>query len=392
MRELLEKLAIPRAVGTLGNEKILNIVSDCLQSSGYSVTEHPFSCMVWDTDSSWLEGTGIKLPVFVSPYSNAFEGNGIAKVISTIDELEKESYEKNILFLIDELAKESLQPKDYPFYYPEEHKRIIDTLEKKKPLAVIAVTGKHPMCGQEPFPLLEDGNFEIPSACISVDDYEKLATKLDGNSFYLKIASKKESVESRQIIASRKSANSKGTIAICAHMDSKNFSPAALDNASGLLTLLKVAEKLECKDYDIDIIPFNTEEYFQPDGELLYLEQLQAEKKSLSLFINIDSVGHTGSKVAVSLYNFEEDHEKAVKSLLKNNKNVEIGDCWYAGDHTALAFSGTKCIAIASSDMFTGGLNNTHTPSDTINTVDVSLIEDAISFTTDILHCNGVCP
>ena len=228
MRELLEKLAIQRAVGTLGNEKILNIVSDCLQSSGYSVTEHPFSCMVWDTDSSWLEGTGIKLPVFVSPYSNAFEGNGIAKVISTIDELEKESCEKNILFLIDELAKESLQPKDYPFYYPEEHKRIIDTLEKKKPLAVIAVTGKHPMCGQEPFPLFEDGNFEIPSACISESDYEKLATKLDGNSFYLKIASKKESAESRQIIASRKSANSKGTIAICAHMDSKNFSPAAL--------------------------------------------------------------------------------------------------------------------------------------------------------------------
>lgn len=390
MRKLLEKIAIPRAVGTPGNQEILNFVSDSLRAGGYTIKEFPFTCMVWDTDSSWFEKEQHKIPVYASPYTNSFEGKGFTKVISTIDELEKNDCFHNILFLTEELSKEALQPKEYPFYYPEEHKRIIDILEEKKPLAVIAVTGKNPMCGQDPFPMFEDGNFSIPSAYMSEKEYEKISPFTTGTEIYLKISSKKENADSWQIIASKKSANSKGKIAICAHMDTKNHTPGALDNASGLLTLLKTAEKLEADAYDIDIIPFNSEEYFEPIGELLYLEQLKNDSKPLSLLINIDSVAHIGSNVAVSLYNFEPKQEEMVKDILQTCKNVELGECWYAGDHTAFAFSGTKCIAISSSDMFTGGLNDTHTPSDTVDTVDVSIIESAIAFTDAILHCNAL--
>ncbi len=39
-----------------------------------------------------------------------------------------------------ELAREQLMPKNFPFYQPEEHQRIIHLLEAQKPLAIIAAT------------------------------------------------------------------------------------------------------------------------------------------------------------------------------------------------------------------------------------------------------------
>ena len=385
MRQLLEQITIPRAVGTAGNQKVTALVKEQLEQNGYDVTSLPFPCMVWEDGESWIEWDSRKQAVSVSPYSKAFGGEGVAQVVSSVEVLKGLSCEESIVFLTGELSAESLQPKDYPFYYPDEHKQIIDLLESKKPLAVIAVTGKDALSGMEPFPMFDDGNFGIPSGYLSVNDFEAIRDLVIGNRVYLRLDSRCTKVQSGQLYAEKKAQNAKGKIVIGGHMDTKNHTVGALDNAAGVVTLLKTAEKVTAGNYDIGIVPFNSEEYFGADGELAYLGKVQADGDNVVLFINIDSVGHIGSKAAVSLYNIPEEMTELINGMIAEREDVVIGEPWYAGDHAAFAFRGVPCIAVTSSDIFAGGLNDTHTMRDTIDTVDVKLISETASFLTDVV-------
>lgn len=385
MRQLLEHITIPRAVGTAGNQKVTALVKEQLEQNGYEVTNLPFQCMVWEDGESWIEWDSRKQSVSVSPYSKAFDGEGVAQTVSSVEALKDLPCEESIVFLTGELSAESLQPKDYPFYYPDEHKRIIDLLEAKKPLAVVAVTGKDALSGMEPFPMFDDGNFEIPSGYLSVNDYETIRDSVIGSRVSLHLDSRCAEAQSGQLYAEKRAEDAKGKIVIGAHMDTKNHTAGALDNAAGIVTLLKTAEKLTAENYDIGIVPFNSEEYFGADGELAYLGKVQADGDNVALFINIDSVGHIGSKAAVSLYNIPEEMTELINGMIAEQENVVIGEPWYAGDHAAFAFQGVPCIAVTSSDIFAGGLNDTHTMRDTIDTVDVELLSETASFLTDVV-------
>lgn len=345
----------------------------------------PFSCKVWNAGDSWIEWKDSKQTIDASPYTEGFSGEGIVQITETLEELRKTVCENTILFLTGELAKEPIQPKNYPFYFPEEHKIILDLLEEKKPLAVIAVTGKHPMCGLNPYPLFEDGNFLIPSAYLSVDDFQKIKEGIIGKSMKVNIVSDCKETKSRQIYASKIAENAKGKIVIYAHMDSKNHTQGTLDNATGIVTMLKTAERLQLKNFNIDIVPFNTEEYYGANGELLYLEEIKKNKEDIKLLVNIDSVGHVGSKVEASLYHIPEAWKTQIKNMINKGENVQLGEEWYAGDHVPFAFLGIPCIAITSSDIWKGGLDHTHTMEDTIQTVDETLLVDAVSFIEELL-------
>ena len=77
---------------------------------------------------------GRKLAIQVSPFSESFNGTAGTVAAGNIEELQRAECEGRILFLTEDLAKEPLQPKDYPFYYPDEHKSIIECLEAKTPV------------------------------------------------------------------------------------------------------------------------------------------------------------------------------------------------------------------------------------------------------------------
>lgn len=385
MLQLLKKLAIPRAVGTKGNNEIIQFLREFFEKSGYTVKSMPFTCTVWEESASAIEWENRKLKIRVSPYSKSFCGEGMIKIVETMDELSELECKDTILLLTGELSKEPLQPKDYPFYYPDEHKNLIDLLEQKKPLAIIAATGKHPMCGLDPYPLFEDGNFLIPSAYISENDYAKSRDEINGKRVRVCISSECAETESEQIYASKTVPNAKGKIVICAHMDSKNHTQGALDNASGIATMLKLAETLHVTDYDIDMVPFNCEEYYGANGELLYIDEIAKNQDDIKLLINIDSVGHVGSDVASSFYNVSEELTNRITQIIIRREHTQLGMEWYAGDHAVFAFQGVACIAITSSDIAEGGLDCTHTMEDEIQTVDVKRLEDAASFVEELV-------
>jgi aminopeptidase YwaD len=126
--ELLAKIAKPRPVGTVQNLEITDYICSYLEGLGYETCKMPFSVKAWEPKESFLSIDGNKLTLHVNPYSESFSGTGRAAVARNQGELERADCEGKILFLTDDLTKESLQPKDYLFYYPDEHKAVVDCL------------------------------------------------------------------------------------------------------------------------------------------------------------------------------------------------------------------------------------------------------------------------
>lgn len=383
--DFMKKIIIERPVGSLNNEKVLNYLEKELNEMGFNINSLFFKCKLWESDKSYLSIDDKAFEVNVSPFSEGFKGRGKIEIVGSISELQNMNCKNKILILTQELAKEPLQPKDYPFYYPEEHKQLINLLEEKSPLAIIAVTGKHSMCGLDPFPLFEDGNFLIPSAYINEEVFKEVKKLYNKKICSLVINSKKILKDSRQIIATKKSKSSRGKIVICAHMDTKYNTLGCLDNAVGIASLLEIAKRVKTEDYDIEIVPFNTEEYYEGNGEVEYLKYLENNKEKPILFVNIDSPCHIGSKISVSTYNLDDKMKKINNNLISKSENVELGEEWYAGDHTAFAFRGISCIAITSSDIFSGALDNTHTMKDTMSTVDMELIKEVEIYVNNLI-------
>lgn len=384
--ELLVRIAKPRPVGTVQNQEITDFIESYLESLGYEMRRIPFSCKVWESKESFLVIDGNKLTLQVSPYSQPFTGTRTAVVVRHLEELKRIECEDRILFLTEDLTQEPLQPKNYPFYYPDEHEAIIDCLEAKKPSAIIAITGRTCMSGLEPFHLIEDGNFHIPVACLDKETFSEIEDKVLGKEMELSVVSQNYDRIAHQLIASKRVANPKGTIVVCAHMDSKYNTDGALDNASGVATMLYAAKGIETDRYNIDIVPFNSEEYYDPQGELIYLKELEKSNKKVSLLINIDTVAHVGSKVAVASFNFDEKELLELDNVMKSCTNIVSGRPWYAGDHAVFALGGTKCILVFASDLFEGCLSYTHCPKDTLDLIDEQLIENAAKFVCKVVN------
>lgn len=385
--EILNAIIKERPLGSEENKNIINILEKEALEMKYEMISLPFECKYWKKDKSYIKMGELSYELLPSPFSKEYIGEGKISVINTLEELKKIDLNEKIVVLQGEIVKEQLQPKDFPFYYPDEHKQIIVILEEKKPKAIIAITGKHSMCGLEPFPLFEDGNFSIPSAYIrklNLDD-----NLIEEQNVSIRIDSEVINEKSRQIIAVRKAKNNAiGKIIVCAHMDSKYGTLGALDNAAGVAVMLEVMKKLKDYngDYDIHFVPFNGEEYFEVKGELEYLEYIREEIDSVKLVINIDSPCYKGSQTALSTYNFKDELSIKLKDQIIKNKNIVMGREWYAGDHSMFVYKKIPCMAVTSSDLFGAILEITHTKEDSIDKIDYNLIKESSNFLVGFIN------
>ena len=235
--------------------------------------------------------------------------------------------------------------------------------------------------------MFEDGNFKIPSAYASEEMMTQIRELIDKNPFIsIKVSSETNIAESRQLIASKNSGSStKGKIMFCAHMDTKYNTEGALDNAAGVAVLMKVMEKIKDTDYplNIELVPFNGEEYFAASCEVEYLNN---NKDKIDLVINIDSPCHKDSLSAISFYNLAEKDEAFLEELINDNNCVVKGQQWYAGDHCAFVFKGIPSLAVSSADLFKGALEYTHTQKDTVDNIDAELITATAKFLSKLIE------
>ena len=376
MKNLLKE----RPVGSKNNRDILLYLENLMMKMGYDIKKLPFTCTTFETGESCLTLNDRRIEIQASPFSQPFEESGRLVFVKSLEELETADCHDCILVVGGEMVATPLQPKEYPFYYPEEHRYLIELFERKQPAAIIAATGKHALCGLQPFPLFEDGNFLIPSAYVPEAMFEELQGNGKEGVARVSIQTKNKQQNSYQLVAQKRNKSNHGKIIVCAHMDTKYHTQGALDNAVGVVVLLEAAARLVNSNYNIDIVPFNGEEYYEASGEVEYLKYISSRQDKVSLVINIDSPCHAGSKIAVSLYNFDDSAREVVGRLMQTQNEVVYGPEWYAGDHAAFAFREIPCMVLTSSDLFEGGLDNTHTMRDTLDTVDLSQVELAANF------------
>ncbi len=163
-----------RCVGSDGNRQATCYFASELSRLGWDTETAGFDAIDWEDGGAYLSCDGEDFLVFTGPYSLAFKGKATLVAAGSLEELEKTDFAGKILLLYGEIAKEQLMPKNFVFYNPPEHRQIISLLEQGKPAAIISATGRNAALagGVYLFPLIEDGDFDIPSVYMTEEEGE----------------------------------------------------------------------------------------------------------------------------------------------------------------------------------------------------------------------------
>jgi len=369
-----------RRVGSDGNRQATDYFGGLMSSMGYDVAYPEFDCIDWTDEGVRLSVEGKTFQANVSPYSLGCLLSAPMVVVSTADELEASEIEGQVVLLHGKIAKEQLMPKSFPFYNPAEHKYIIQLLEVKSPAAIIAATTEDPFLagGLSPFPLIEDGDFHIPSVYMTAEEGDRLRKHI-GETVSLDVGSTRIPSSGCNAIA-RTSWLGDRRIVFTAHIDSKINTPGALDNATGVAILLLTAELLaDWRGRDrLEFVAINGEDYYAASGEVLYLEQNKDSLEEILLNINMDGVGFRKGKTAYSFYESPDEINKQVRKTFTAHNSLVEGDVWYSGDHMIFALNSVPALALTSERGMEGLAQVSHTPKDKPALVDTAkLIEVA---------------
>jgi aminopeptidase YwaD len=377
-----------RRVGGEGNRVANAYFAEVAATLGLEVERTVFDCLDWVEGSSELYVAGEAFDLHTGPYSLPCEVEARLVAASTLDELSLLDAGGRILLLHGPIASGQLMPKNFVWYNPEEHKRTYAALERLAPAAVIAATGTDPglVGGQYPFPLFEDGDFDIPNAFITDVDGEVLRAHA-GQPARLRIDSRRIDATGEQVVATKRGSGP-GRIVISAHIDSRQGSPGALDNASGVATMLALAELLgdHAGRHSLEFVPFNGEDNYANPGEMLWAEANRERMDDIVLGINIDDSGQRGADNGVSLYGCDEGLTAIVSEAMGSHRGMVAGPQWYQGDHMILVQASRPCIAVASTDMERFMAEYAHTERDTLELADPELIATTARYLAEIIQ------
>lgn len=384
-KEYLQKLCahIPeRCVGSDGNREAAAFFRDELTRFGWETETQEFGAMDWEdggaelyiTDGAEKSGTSDSFHVLAGPYSPGCSTEAKLAAAGTPEELERVDAEGKVLLVFGDLAKEQLMPKNFVFYNPEEHRRIISLLEKSGCKALICATGRNAALagGVYPFPLIEDGDFNIPSVYMTEEEGKRLLP-FAGRKVRLTSRSRRIPGSGCNVIG-KKGVNGDKRIVLTAHIDAKKGTPGAIDNATGVIILLLTAGLLETYGgtTTVELTALNGEDYYAVSGQMKYIEQNQNRFDSIFLNINIDGAGYFSGPTAFSFYDVSEAAERSIQTIIDGYADITVGPRWPQGDHSIFLQYGVPAVAV-SSEWFIENIDSqeiTHTPKDNPDIVD----------------------
>lgn len=371
-----------RRTGSSGNREATDFFEKTIREYGYDIDAAAFTTLDYVCHNAALTYGDINYQVFASPYSLGCDIPAEIIAVSTVEELEHANCEEKILLMRGAICEEQLAPKNFVFYNPEQHKQIIDLVENHKPGGIITATKQNPdlagaLC---PFPLFVDGDFDIPSVyCLDTvaDEIQTLTDK----QFRLRIDAVRIPSSSSNVLASLNRGKAE-KIVITAHIDAYESTPGALDNASGTVVLLLVAEMLADYQgrYSVEILAINGEDHYSAAGEMDYLNRYGNELPEILVVINIDGAGFKEGKSTYSFYECRPGFEEVVTGVFGKHEGLEKGKQWYAGDHMVFVQNQVPAIAITSKLMPELMKTVTHTSADTPDLIDChKLVEIAMA-------------
>jgi aminopeptidase YwaD len=387
----LHKLCVEipnRRVGSEGNRAATDFFAQTVSSCGFRTESPSFDCMDWHQEGAQLTTDRTSFEVFVSPYSLGCQVRAPLAVVSTVEELEEADFSGKIVLLRGDIAKEQLMPKDFSFYNPDHHKRIIGLLEAKHPSAIIAATSRDvEMVGSVyPFPLFEDGDFDIPSVYMTEEEGNRLA-KYAGNVLSLESRATRLAATGCNVMA-RKGDDADRRVVLFAHIDAKTGTPGAIDNASGVTILLLLAELLASYSghLGIEIVALNGEDYFSAPGEEQYLALNAGRFDTIVLGINLDGVGYYKGNGAYSLYECPSDLASSIRTVFSAYDGLVEGEPWYQGDHGLFLMNQIPALAITSELLAELLAEIIHSPKDTSEIVDASRLAQVALALRDLVQ------
>ena len=367
-----------RCVGSPGNREATGFFAELVANFGFTTESPGFDCIDWKHGEVQLVIDGQQFNVMPSPYTLCCDLTAPLAVAATLDELEIQDVTGNVLLLKGEIAREQLMPKNFSFYNPEHHQQIIAMVEQKAPLAIIAATSRDPELagGIYPFPLFEDGDFDIPSVYTTEEQGQRIA-ELVGKQAKLSFEAERSPATGFNVIA-RKGSDPDSKIVLFAHIDAKINTPGALDNASGVITLLLLAELLQDHNFEhtIEIVASNGEDYYSAPGEMLYIQNAREQMSDIMLGINMDGAGYVDGKTAFSLYECPDHIAQAVYKAFPSNHGFIEGEQWYQSDHSLFIMNQRPTLAITSENFMHLSTHITHTAKDAPALVDTSKLVD----------------
>jgi aminopeptidase YwaD len=369
-----------RRTGSAGNRDATDFFADTVRGLGYEIDAVPFDCLDHLCGGAWLTDQARGYPVAASPYTLGCDVLAELVSVSTVEELESADCEGKILLMRGAICAEQLMPKNFVFYNPEHHQRIIALLERRRPVAIVTATEPQPeqVGALDPFPLIVDGDFDIPSVFCRDTVGEDLAAG-QGDRFRLRIDARRIPAKASNVIA-RLNGGARSKIVITAHIDAYEGSAGALDNASGVVVLLLCAEMLSAYrgEHCIEIAALNGEDHYSAGGQMDYLKRYGSEFPDVLLAINIDDVGYRRGRTAYSFYQCAPDLEQRASEVWRRFDGLVRGEPWFNGDHMIFVQSGVPSIALTAELVSELMRTVTHTAADQPELVDCAkLVEVA---------------
>ena len=379
-----------RSVGSEGNREATQFFRDSLDSLDWETESREFEATDWKEGGASLKAGGMDFRVLVSPYSLGCSVKASLKAVSSIEELEKGDFGGIIIFLHGEIASEQIMPKNFVFYNPESHQKIVALLEKSGAAALVCATGRNAALagGVYPFPLFEDGDFDIPSVYMTAEEGEKL---MEYAGQEVELISRSERIPGKGYnITGKKGYSGKDRIVITAHIDAKKGTPGAIDNATGVIILLLLAELLRDYEgsYQLELVAFNGEDYYSVPGQMAYIMDNADNFDSIAFNINIDGAGYKQGGSAFSFYNLPEEILDKAREVIQNHPAIKEGVQWAQGDHGIFLHYGRPALAV-SSEWFIDHIDNqdiTHTPKDNPSIVDCSRVVEIALALNDLIR------
>jgi aminopeptidase YwaD len=369
-----------RHVGGEGNLAASDYFKEQLIKNKWHVESQQFDAFDWESEVAVVEMNNRRVKAFSSPYSEPCNIEAEVARVSTLEELQKTNARHKILIVNGKLTTEQLMPKNFVFYNPDHHKRIISLFEQCGAVALIFIVSKRRFYegGEYPFPIIEDGDFKIPSVYLSEETGEKLLTNLSSRVKVISNTKKRPSVGYN--IIGRKGEQSANKIVITAHIDAKKGSPGAIDNGTGVVTMTLLSEML--KDYhaapQLELVALNGEDYYSVPGQMTYIEGKHGSFSDIALNINIDGAGMNKGKTSFALMGLTNIQSSNVKTVFNTFPGLTEGKPWVQGDHSIFLQYGVPAIAI-SSEWLLDNLQTqqiTHTKNDHVSIVDISRVTE----------------
>jgi aminopeptidase YwaD len=370
-----------RPVGSAANHAAAAYIAGVLAEAGYEVEQQRFDCMDWQSEGGELLTGGEALPFIVNPFSPPCDVTAPTVAVASLPELEAAALEGRVALLHGELTAAPLFPRNYPFFTVEEHRRVAELLEAGRPAAVIAVS---PMTG-DPAPIIEDGDFGLPSITVPVGAGATLLAAAVAP-ITVRVRSSARPGDGANVIG-RRAASSRRKLIISAHFDTKPGTPGALDNAAGVACILALAERLAATPpaVNLEFVAFNGEDHYAAPGEVAYLAGCASDFGRIALVVNVDGVGLNGQPATVAFFNCPAEWVEATRTAMAARPGLEEAEPWPQGDHSLFAMQGVPCIALTSGGILDIIDSIIHTTNDTLDGVDPQRIATVADFLGELL-------